>query len=879
MKTSSIYYSDIIQLIKLYSEKPATPFIFDPYGRLEFDQEEELPEEGCKILVNLAGRLTEYKGMSLDSFDLIFDFGKAEVPLSFDVQTLRFINQPEGSMRWLYQGKHLKNVLSFYNASGKRGKLISNAIKLISKLGLYQLASNGQLKIYAKEVLKLNQVTKEYWDQYTIFMGTPGAQRSVLVALLENKKVSKFLKVPTSEASTALIENEKEAILSQQSSPSAYVKMPSINYSSDSKGLMIENLQDETSERVDSFTTTHAAFTIENLEQNATEIALNQTSFWEETRAAFRQSRFSKNAQLLELRMLGERIIQGMNENVTVLTHWAHGDFTPWNMYLNDDNIALYDWEMYRDQAPALFDLYHFHYQKGILMDHNSSKKIQQQLDETFLTNAIQAVIKEKTIDVQLYQRLYLLVTVGYFMQIYEKQKLTIQNQWQIDTWIAALNRELQLIESNGNCRKYFINQVNEELQLIPHAYLKFDYNSLEEVLESSDLDIAITKKGLQQIVNFCENHTLIKRFTHHKKSFMSTLEVHFIDDRFLSLDLIHEFKRKHLTMLSVTELLQECYTSNKGVMLPSLKHDLAYAFSFYTLNDSAIPLRYHDLFNSREAEEKQAAIEYINQIYTTQFTSLTQLFTQGRESKNQIIKALKKASILSHVRGKWNYYSDTLKDLINRRGFMVTFSGVDGAGKSTVIDIVKYNIERKYRREVVLLRHRPGILPILSAIKHGKQTAEKIAGDALPRKGKNRNPLSSFARFIYYYLDYMIGQVYVFLRYIVRGKIVLYDRYYFDFINDAKRSNIEINRNVAKALYLFVMKPKLNIFLYAEAEMILARKQELNSADITEMSDNYRSLFDELKLKYKKSYYTSIENNILDETITAVLKEFSKVA
>lgn len=879
MKTSSIYYSDIIQLIKLYSDKPTTPFIFDPYGRLEFDQEEELSEDGSIILVNLSDRLTEYKGMALDSFDLILDFGKAEVPSSFKAQTLRYINQPEGNMRWLYQGKDLKSVLSFYNASGKRGKLISNAIKLISKLGLHRLASNGQLKIYGKEALKINQITTESWDQYSIFMGTPGVQRSILVALLEKNKVAKFLKIATNEASTALIENEKEAIISQQANPSAYIKMPTINYAENTKGLMIENLQDETSERVDSFTSTHSAFAIENLEQNSEEVALNETSFWKETKAAFYQSRFSKNAQLLELRMLGERIIHGMNEEVAVLTHWAHGDFTPWNMFLNDGKIALYDWEMHRSQAPALFDLFHFHYQKGILMDHHSSKKIQQQLDETFLTNPIQTVLKNKTIDVQLYQRLYLLTTVGYFMQVYDKQKLTIQNQWQIDTWREALNKELQLIESNGNCRTYFINQVNEELQSTSHAYLKFDYNSLNEVPESSDLDIAISKKGIQQIVNFCENHSLIKRFTHHKKSFMSTLEIHFIDDRFLSLDLIHEFKRKHLTMLSVTELLQESFASNKGVMLPALKHDLAYAFSFYTLNDSAIPLRYHEFFNSQEADEKQAAIEYINQIYSTQFTGLTQLFTQGRESKNQIIKALNKVSIPSLVRGKWNYYGDTLKDLINRRGFMVTFSGVDGAGKSTVIDIVKYNIERKYRKEVVLLRHRPGILPILSAIKHGKQTAEKIAGDTLPRKGSNNNPLSSIARFMYYYLDYMIGQVYVYLRYIVRGKIVLYDRYYFDFINDAKRSNIQINRNVAKALYLFVMKPKLNIFLYAEAETILARKQELNAADITEMSGNYRSLFDELKLKFKKSYYTSIENNILDETIAAVLKEFAKVA
>ena len=51
---------------------------------------------------------------------------------------------------------------------------------------------------------------------------------------------------------------------------------------------------------------------------------------------------------------------------------------------------------------------------------------------------------------------------------------------------------------------------------------------------------------------------------------------------------------------------------------------------------------------------------------------------------------------------------------------------GPDGAGKTTILTKVKELIEDKYKKEVVVLRHRPSILPILSAIKHGKKEAEK---------------------------------------------------------------------------------------------------------------------------------------------------------
>ena len=50
----------------------------------------------------------------------------------------------------------------------------------------------------------------------------------------------------------------------------------------------------------------------------------------------------------------------------------------------------------------------------------------------------------------------------------------------------------------------------------------------------------------------------------------------------------------------------------------------------------------------------------------------------------------------------------------------MISVSGVDGAGKSTVLVYLRELLEGKYRRKLILLRHRPCVLPILSSFKHG---------------------------------------------------------------------------------------------------------------------------------------------------------------
>jgi thymidylate kinase len=165
-------------------------------------------------------------------------------------------------------------------------------------------------------------------------------------------------------------------------------------------------------------------------------------------------------------------------------------------------------------------------------------------------------------------------------------------------------------------------------------------------------------------------------------------------------------------------------------------------------------------------------------------------------------------------------------------------------------------------------LRHRPSVLPILSAWKYGKEAAEQKCVDSLPRKGNNKSQLSSALRFAYYYTDYLLGQLLIYVKYMLRGYVVLYDRYYFDFVVDGKRSNIRISPRFIRQLYRFVYKPQLNVFLYAAPEIILKRKQELSAEDIVQLTDQYKILFDRLGSQQR---YICIENMDKQATIDRI--------
>jgi hypothetical protein len=75
------------------------------------------------------------------------------------------------------------------------------------------------------------------------------------------------------------------------------------------------------------------------------------------------------------------------------------------------------------------------------------------------------------------------------------------------------------------------------------------------------------------------------------------------------------------------------------------------------------------------------------------------------------------------------------------------------------------------------------------------------------------------------------------------------------------------------------VFKPKLNFFLYADAETILARKKEMLAPEIEQLTVLYKNLFGQMSKQYKTSHYTIIENKNLELTLHTIMNTYAKLA
>ena len=449
-----------------------------------------------------------------------------------------------------------------------------------------------------------------------------------------------------------------------------------------------------------------------------------------------------------------------------------------------------------------------------------------------------------------------------------------------MEVWNEALKFELSKV-SNRSYRELFIGELVDKMKTLGHAVLKKRQSVNELIIGNSDIDILIKKQDAAFYTSLIQSNPLIRKVKVHKKSFMHTVMIHFEDDSFLSLDLLFSFKRKSIEYLNAEEVLQHTIKASDQLKVPIPIHDFEYTYLFYLLNQQEMDLRHQQFFFEMDKTEQKRLLEYMNMKYDIKALSISDLFQNFSRYYNSILKKIKmhqKNSLLKRIGNILNYSVDLIKQLINNHSLTISFSGVDGAGKSTIIEEIKNHLQKKYRKRVIVLRHRPQVLPILSSYKYGREEAERKAANTLPRMGKNDSSLSSLLRFLYYYIDYLFGQIYIFIRYTMRDYIILYDRFYFDFINDNKRSNIVLNTNFVKSLYHFLLKPELNIYLYADAETILKRKQELDEFAINEMNEKYIQLFSDYTKKSRPERYLSIKNLNKTETINTIVNEYLKL-
>ena len=241
--------------------------------------------------------------------------------------------------------------------------------------------------------------------------------------------------------------------------------------------------------------------------------------------------------------------------------------------------------------------------------------------------------------------------------------------------------------------------------------------------------------------------------------------------------------------------------------------------------------------------------------------------------SKSQVLKSALKynfkqyglSCILHYLR--FEYYH--IRNYIcSDTGFSLGFTGPDGSGKTTVINLLIENLGDVFKKAHMYYHFRPLIFGNISDVAHSAGLKKEVDMNYdQPHRGSKTGVLSSLLRLLYYSIDYIIGY-FLKVKTITRiTRLVIFDRYFTDIICDSRRSRIYLS---PKFLYLwkkcFIPSLDYNILLTADTDTILSRKKELDKKGIESING---------KIDYlttKKGYVKILNETTPQEAVAQIL-------
>jgi thymidylate kinase len=208
------------------------------------------------------------------------------------------------------------------------------------------------------------------------------------------------------------------------------------------------------------------------------------------------------------------------------------------------------------------------------------------------------------------------------------------------------------------------------------------------------------------------------------------------------------------------------------------------------------------------------------------------------------------------------------LRDRVKPSGFWLSVSGPDGAGKTTVIELVLADLALAFGKNGLAHRghFRPSVLPRIAELAAATGATKTVDVDySSPHRSAPSGVLGSLFRLSYYVADYIHGYFRVVRPALIDRRIVLFDRYYHDVIADPRRSRIRLPGWLLRAFALLVPLPRYSFFISVRPEVGHQRKQELTLGQIEQLNLAYGDLV-------RRGFMTEVPNNGLAAEAAAAI-------
>ena len=290
-------------------------------------------------------------------------------------QHIILVNQ-EGK-RWIFPVDNVKIGMNIYQPSSFQGKTVKKLLPYITKWKfilnkLHISVANMKLQDDVMQYL-YHLVGGEF--EYSIFYGTPSPNQKITMQINQGKKCIAYVKFSDKEHIAEYFQRECDLLKDLEEKGMSGIPKAMAFQKMGNDYIFVQSGDKSGREKeADSFNRVHMTF-------------LNEMYKYTKVTKSFEETKYFK--MLVDLQKCLERfeskdrdiIHKGIDKISRVWTNETefylyHGDFTPWNMYLKEDRLHVFDFEYAKREYPKYLDVFHFHTQIWNLVERRDMESI-----------------------------------------------------------------------------------------------------------------------------------------------------------------------------------------------------------------------------------------------------------------------------------------------------------------------------------------------------------------------------------------------------------------------------------------------------------------------------------------------------------------------
>jgi thymidylate kinase len=519
----------------------------------------------------------------------------------------------------------------------------------------------------------------------------------------------------------------------------------------------------------------------------------------------------------------------------------AHGEFTPRHLRVRDGQLLVAGWQMSEEDLPAMYDWFHFIYYTRTLIDQQPFSAIRREIDDTLDEPQWEAFLLEHDIDPGEAEQQYLLCAVSRFVQ--QRKTPDAAAVAMLQNWCEALGFWTDF-EGLLTQRQIVLQDIIHFLHEKQYTALRLPAADITALPPDQSLELCIRPEGAAALRRYLKQHRCVERLRTRPQVAGRKLSVFLSSGASIHIQCQTSLRYGGLMFGDAGRLLAMARINDYGVRQLPLTEDLKYAQLVRALRrEEALPAAVCEPVGSGARLSAPALFTQCPNVYAPQPLS----------------EALKRHPANKGLR-RWmrqlHHGWELLRSLAPRRGFIITFSGLDASAQRNVIEATRHRIRTELQAPVVVLPHRPRLKQVLAgqARRHKALSARRnLPGNPLLRAGED-----------------LLVQLCVLLKHVLRGHVVLYDQY-FD-CEDAQQ-RVRLPAAFTSWWHRFLMKPDLNFLLYAPVNAVHERHRELSTDDIERLTGEYLALFSKLERQSGQGDFIPVRNTRLGDTLETLFR------